>query len=238
MAKSKNREGRGKLGAAEPSRPVSAEKLTILNAAAAPAHFSLVEKKSEFIGDAAHCADEEQAMAFVASIRELHPKARHVAFAAIFESKNGSVGERMSDDGEPSGTAGKPILDALAKSSMSGCVVTVTRYFGGILLGSAGLIRAYSTAASGALGQAQRARVVEHTRVNVTVDYPRLATLDHLVSQFGARVEQRDFTEVVHSEVLVESGVMEQFRIGVREAFQAEVSVEEAETVPIAVPLE
>ena len=85
---------------------------TILNTSDNPAHDSLVEKKSEFIGDAAHVDTLDEALAFVTSIREQHPKARHVAYAAVCGGADGRLSERMSDDGEPSGTAGKPILDA------------------------------------------------------------------------------------------------------------------------------
>ena len=86
---------------------------TILNTPDDPAHDSLVEKKSEFIGDAAHVDTLDEALAFVAAIREQHPKARHVAYAAVCGGADGRLSERMSDDGEPSGTAGKPILDVL-----------------------------------------------------------------------------------------------------------------------------
>ena len=80
---------------------------TILNTSDNPAHDSLVEKKSEFIGDAAHVDTLDEALAFVTSIREQHPKARHVAYAAVCGGADGRLSERMSDDGEPSGTAGK-----------------------------------------------------------------------------------------------------------------------------------
>jgi uncharacterized YigZ family protein len=215
-------------------------KMTILDAAAAPASSDLIEKKSEFIGSAAHCACEADALAFVERVRLVHPKARHVAFAAIFETVSGDtrqVSERMSDDGEPSGTAGKPILDALQKSSMSDVVVTVTRYFGGVLLGSAGLIRAYSTAASEALRAGRRARVVEHMRYAVTVAYPQLANLDHALSLVNGSVERRDYSDVVKSVVLVESAKSARFEDIVREAFQASVRPEALGSAAIPVPV-
>ena len=134
---------------------------TILNTPDDPAHDSLVEKKSEFIGDAAHVDTLDEALAFVAAIREQHPKARHVAYAAVCGGADGRLSERMSDDGEPSGTAGKPILDVLKQSGTTDCVVAVTRYFGGILLGSGGLVRAYSSAASLAMKAARAARIMD-----------------------------------------------------------------------------
>ena len=94
---------------------------TLLNPADEPAHDAFVEKKSEFIGDACHVDSLEDALAFVETVRERHPKARHVAYAAIVTGDDGRVMERMSDDGEPSGTAGKPILDVLRANSCSSC---------------------------------------------------------------------------------------------------------------------
>ena len=125
---------------------------TILDSADQPAHDAFVEKKSEFIGDACHIDSLDEALAFVQTIRDQHPKARHVAYAAVCGGSDGRLAERMSDDGEPSGTAGKPILDVLRANEMTDCVVAVTRYFGGILLGSGGLIRAYSTGAFAGIG--------------------------------------------------------------------------------------
>ena len=134
---------------------------TILDSADQPAHDAFVEKKSEFIGDACHIDSLDEALAFVQTIRDQHPKARHVAYAAVCGGSDGRLAERMSDDGEPSGTAGKPILDVLRANEMTDCVVAVTRYFGGILLGSGGLVRAYSSAASLAMKAARAARIMD-----------------------------------------------------------------------------
>ena len=103
---------------------------TILDSADRPAHDAFVEKKSEFIGVACHISSLDEALAFVQTIRDQHPKARHVAYAAVCGGSDGRLAERMSDDGEPSGTAGKPILDVLRANEMTDCVVAVTRYFG------------------------------------------------------------------------------------------------------------
>lgn len=213
------------------------QRFTILNTAEQPSHFSLLEKKSEFVGNAAHCTGEAEALAFVEAIREANPKARHVAYAAIFESEHDGVGERMSDDGEPSGTAGKPILDALSKSHTSACVVSVTRYFGGVLLGSAGLIRAYSTAASGALQGAKRARVVEHVQCSITVDYAQLGTLDHFLEQAGGKVEHRDFTDVVLSTLVVPKASYARFAANLQQAFQDSVRPDGLKRRWVSIPL-
>lgn len=155
---------------------------TILDSADRPAHDAFVEKKSEFIGDTCHIDSLDDALAFVAMIREKHPKARHVAYAAVCGGSDGRLAERMSDDGEPSGTAGKPILDVLRANEMTDCVVAVTRYFGGILLGSGGLIRAYSTGASIAVKAASKARIVPCGEYRIVLDYPQLGSFQNLLA--------------------------------------------------------
>ena len=145
---------------------------TVLDTSDRPAHDALVEKKSEFIADVCHVDALDEALLFVDSVRQLHPKARHVAYAAICVDGDGRVRERMSDDGEPSGTAGKPILDVLRANEMTDCVVAVTRYFGGILLGAGGLTRAYSKGARDALAAAGVATMGLWARVRLSCPYP------------------------------------------------------------------
>ena len=102
------------------------------------------EKKSVFIGHAKPVKSDAEAMEFVAKIKEKYKDARHNCYAYYL---NSGVLARYSDDNEPQGTAGMPILEVIKKSGVNDCVVAVTRYFGGILLGAGGLVRAYSTAA-------------------------------------------------------------------------------------------
>ncbi|NMM97098.1 MULTISPECIES: IMPACT family protein [Bifidobacterium] len=210
---------------------------TILNSPSAPAHDALVEKKSEFIGDAAHVDDLDEALAFVASIREQHPKARHVAYAAVCGGADGRLSERMSDDGEPSGTAGKPILDVLKQSGTTDCVVAVTRYFGGILLGSGGLVRAYSSAASLALKSAQVARIMTARQYLVHLEYPQLARFQQLLGQLGATQENESYTMNVQLTAVVPADQCDRFEERVREMFNAAVVPEPGAMVNIPVPI-
>ncbi len=196
---------------------------TILNTADAPAHDSFVEKKSEFIGDACHVGALADALAFVESIREAHPKARHVAYAAIVTDDSGRVMERMSDDGEPSGTAGKPILDVLRANDLTDCVVAVTRYFGGILLGSGGLTRAYSTGASIAVKAAQLARIVPCRQLRVRLDYAQLGQFQQLLAQCEGEQTDARFTDRVEIVATIPQTNCEAFEHRVREAFNAGV---------------
>jgi len=104
--------------------------------------FEIIEKKSRFIGYAAAISTEDEAKEFIASIGREHKKARHVAFAYVLPTT-----ARFNDDGEPKGTAGLPLFNAISRRNLSNVVVVVVRYFGGTLLGKGGLIRAYGKAA-------------------------------------------------------------------------------------------
>ena len=108
----------------------------------------IIEKKSRFIGYAAEVNSEDEAKAFIAEVAAEHKKARHVAFAYVLSNT-----AKSSDDGEPKGTAGLPIYNAITRRGMQNVVVVVVRYFGGILLGKGGLIRAYGKAAGLALDE-------------------------------------------------------------------------------------
>lgn len=209
---------------------------TILDTAGQPAHDAFVEKKSEFIGDACHIDTLDEALAFVEAIRQQHPKSRHVAYAAVCGGADGRLSERMSDDGEPSGTAGKPILDVLRANELTDCVVAVTRYFGGILLGSGGLIRAYSTGASLAVKAARQARIVPCVRYSVRLEYPQLATFQRLLADCEGRSDDEQYTDRVTLCAIVPQERSKAFESRTREAFNASVAPERLDVVnhPVA----
>lgn len=209
---------------------------TILDTAGQPAHDAFVEKKSEFIGDACHIDTLDEALAFVEAIRQQHPKSRHVAYAAVCGGADGRLSERMSDDGEPSGTAGKPILEVLRANELTDCVVAVTRYFGGILLGSGGLIRAYSTGASLAVKAASQARIVPCVRYSVRLEYPQLAIFQRLLADCEGRSDDERYTDRVTLHAIVPQERSETFESRTREAFNASVTPERLDVVnhPVA----
>lgn len=196
---------------------------TVLDTSDRPAHDALVEKKSEFIAHVCHVDALDEALLFVDSVRQLHPKARHVAYAAICVDGDGRVRERMSDDGEPSGTAGKPILDVLRANEMTDCVVAVTRYFGGILLGSGGLIRAYSTGASIAVKAASKAKIVPCGEYQVTLDYPQLGSFQNLLSTVEGEQTDAQYTDRIALTVVVPQEQANAFESRVVETFNATV---------------
>lgn len=196
---------------------------TILDSADWPAHDAFVEKKSEFIGDACHIESLDEAIAFVQTIRDQHPKARHVAYAAVCGGSDGRLTERMSDDGEPSGTAGKPILDVLRANGMTDCVVAVTRYFGGILLGSGGLIRAYSTGASIAVKAAVKAKIVPCGEYQVMVDYSQLGSFQNLLALMEGEQSDARYADRVVLTVMVPQEHASVFESRIKETFNATV---------------
>lgn len=158
-----------------------------------PGQAEVLVKKSRFIANVAPVRSEADAWTFIERIRQEHADATHNCFAF----KAGDV-QRMSDDGEPSGTAGRPIFDVLDKQGLSDTAVVVTRYFGGILLGAGGLVRAYSQTAVAGVEAAGIARALTAVDLKLALDYSLVGKVQYLLqqcdaltldSQFGQRVE-------------------------------------------------
>lgn len=209
---------------------------TILDPSDNPSMGSLVDRKSEFIGSACHIGNQDEALDFVEQVRRANPKARHVCHCAVW-GPEGHTSERLSDDGEPSGTAGKPILEVMRRQNLTDCVVTVTRYFGGILLGSGGLIRAYSSAASLALKAAHPARIVTSRRYRISVAYPDHSPLLRLVESFGGSVAEEIFTDNVTLTYDIPLDQTEEFNRSLSNLLQGGAPPTELETVQSPVSL-
>lgn len=152
------------------------------------------EKRSVFIGYAKPVKTEAEAMDFVKKIRGKHGDARHNVFAYTL---GGGVTARYSDDGEPQGTAGIPVLDVLRKSGVDDACIVVTRYFGGILLGAGGLVRAYSAAAKMALDAAEIATFEPYTELSFTCSYPEYQKISAELPRFGTIVDDTQFADNV-----------------------------------------
>ena len=133
----------------------------------------IVEKKSKFIATLFYIKNEQQAQEILNDIRKKYFDARHNCFAYRIMTENGVV-ERFSDDGEPSGTAGAPMLNILSKNNLCNILIVVTRYFGGILLGTGGLVRAYSDATTKVIESATFANETIGLEVEVEIDYNEL----------------------------------------------------------------
>lgn len=139
---------------------------------------TFIEKKSEFITYLRRTESEEEAKAFIDEIKKMHPKATHHCQAFLIDE---SI-QRSNDDGEPSGTAGIPMLEILRKRNMEKITAVVVRYFGGVLLGAGGLIRAYSKGVADALSNNDIYEVKEMNKYTITVDYKYADQLDYLLT--------------------------------------------------------
>ena len=160
------------------------------------------EKRSRFIGYVRPVQTAEEATAFVAEIQKKHWDAKHNVYAYIL--RDGNV-KRYSDDGEPQGTAGVPTLDVLEKSGVTDVAVVVTRYFGGILLGGGGLVRAYSHAAHLALAAGEIITMGLCSVLSVEAEYPFYAKLLPFLEKTAAKILDTDFSEKVRITLSMDS---------------------------------
>lgn len=168
-----------------------------------------VVNKSRFIGYGCPCETEEAALAFLASIRAKHKDASHNCYAYIIGPNMGVM--RYSDDGEPGGTAGMPIIEVMKARGVTNCAVVVTRYFGGVLLGAGGLVRAYSQGAAAALDACGVGTIYPTARLLLEVGYPMLSRVDYFLKDEPVIVEEKDFTDVVTYTLLVRTSDEEAF---------------------------
>lgn len=188
---------------------------------AAEAQF--VERKSEFIGNAAPVTTEREALDFINSIRSKYSDATHNVYAYILREGNLT---RFSDDGEPHGTAGLPVLDVLRKEQLCDCAVVVTRYFGGILLGAGGLVRAYSAGAKIGVDAARKIFLKPFDIIEIHLDYGRYNRIAQLMSAHRVYTVDSDFSDSVYIKGRVPCERTEAFRDAVREATNALISVD------------
>ena len=152
------------------------------------AQASFTEKKSEFIGHIAPVSTADEAVAFINRIKAENRKARHNVYAYVLREGNVS---RYSDDGEPQGTGGVPVLDVINKSGLTDVCVVVTRYFGGILLGASGLTRAYSQGCSMAVNAARKMKMCECSRISFSCDYTLYGKVSYALPEYGVIMEKR-----------------------------------------------
>ena len=153
-----------------------------------------VEKRSVFIGHARPVSSEEEAQAYIKKQKSAYMDARHNVWAYMMQ---GEIVARYSDDGEPQGTAGVPVLDVLRKSGAEDVCMVVTRYFGGILLGAGGLVRAYSHTAALALEEARIITYEKYDEITLTCSYSDYQKLSAELPKYGAVVDGTDFSDDV-----------------------------------------
>lgn len=166
----------------------------------------IVEKKSRFIASVCHVETEAEALAFLDRIRSENRMARHNVYAYILREDSRV---RYSDDGEPQKTAGLPTLEAIQHAGLTDVIVVVTRYFGGILLGTGGLVRAYTQSTQAGLDAAEKVTVSRCVDVIVDISYPLYEQALRVIEESGAKVSRTDFTDEVRLSLLMLEGTEE-----------------------------
>jgi len=165
-----------------------------LQTIAAPGRAELLVKRSRFVGLILPCSSAKDAAARLAAARAEFPKANHYVTAwRLFDAATGSITHRHDDDGEPGGTAGRPVLQVLETQGLGNALAIVVRYFGGIKLGAGGLVRAYATAAATAAAAARLAPLERRARLEIRVAYPLLALIEGWAAREGIVIAARGF---------------------------------------------
>ncbi|MDE6780258.1 MAG: YigZ family protein [Ruminococcus sp.] len=188
------------------------------------AEASFIEKRSEFICRLAPVTTNDEAVDFINAVRADHRKAKHNVYAYILRNDNIS---RYSDDGEPQGTAGVPILDVLQKKGLTDVCAVVTRYFGGVLLGKGGLVRAYSHAVSLACETADIMNMCLCHRLKITTDYNLYGKVSYILPDFNTVTLNSDFGSSVILEILVLTEKLAPFIKKLTEITNGSVTVED-----------
>ena len=176
------------------------------------------EKKSRFIGYVAAVTNEQEAMDLIEAKKKQYHDARHNCSAYIIADASGQTLSRFSDDGEPSGTAGKPILDVLEGQGLVNVVCVVTRYFGGVLLGTGGLVRAYTQAAREAVAHAALMERRQGFPLRITSDYTDYGRVEYLLRDNAIPIVESRFETDVIIECIVPVDVKDRFAALVTEA--------------------
>lgn len=193
----------------------------------------LTEKKSRFIATIAPVETHEEAIAFIEAVKKKYWDARHNCFAYCIGLNNEI--QRCSDDGEPSQTAGKPMLDVLLGEGIHNTCVVVTRYFGGTLLGTGGLVRAYSGAVKEGLENCTIIEKTYGTKLNIGTDYNGIGKIQYLLGQRGITVIDTDYSDKVLIKVLVRADELPALKTEITEAANGQAALEEGENVFFAV---
>ncbi len=179
-------------------------------------------KKSEFIAVCMHTETEDEAKALVAEVKKQHRDARHSCYAYVCDFGKSL---RSSDDGEPSGTAGLPILDVIRKRGLVNVTVVVTRYFGGILLGAPGLVRAYTEAASDAVSNAIMGEYKEIAKYKACLDYSEFDRYKNFLSKFDTSISDTEYGADITLSFLSGDQDREKILIGSKELFSGKDKV-------------
>ena len=191
----------------------------------------IVEKKSRFIANSCHIESKEEAEEKINLIKKKYYDAKHNCFAFSIVDKDGNLLEKSSDDGEPSGTAGAPILNVIRKNNLNNVLIVVTRYFGGVLLGTGGLIRAYTSASKEALDDCLTGELVEGVHAYLDADYNYVGKIQHLCIQDDITVVNTEYSDNVIFELMMEKQVRQKFEKALTEMSSGSIGLREIKEV-------
>lgn len=189
----------------------------------------IVEKKSRFIAQVFYVKNEDEAIAYINEVKKKYWDAKHHCYAYVLGSNNDI--QKCSDDGEPSGTAGKPIMEVIMSRNLTDCLIVVTRYFGGTLLGTGGLIRVYQAASSAGIDNSLTAQVKEGIKGTMIVDYSTIGKLQYLCAEKDAIIYSTEFAENVNICIIVEKHTYDSFIKQIADAFAGKLCFEHVENV-------
>lgn len=188
----------------------------------------VVEKKSRFIATVVSVQTEDEALQFIESVRKKYWDARHHCYAYVIGER--AQLQRFSDDGEPGGTAGKPILEVIMGEEVRNVALVVTRYFGGTLLGTGGLVRAYSSAAKEGLASSVIITKIPGVKLRIGTDYNGLGKIQYILGQKGLEVLDAVYTEKVELEALIPEKILEDIKADITEGTNGQALMQEGES--------
>lgn len=189
----------------------------------------IVEKKSRFIGQIMPVTTEEEAYAFIESVKKKHYDARHNCFA--FSIGTGIPTQRFSDDGEPQGTAGKPILEVINGSGIHNICIVVTRYFGGTLLGTGGLVRAYTDASKEAILNCETKLMQKIIPTKITTNYTDMGKVQYILNNNEVNILDTVFTDEVMFDIEIPSKDNDRIIKEITEATGARAKIDASDEV-------
>ena len=184
----------------------------------------IIEKKSRFIATVRLVENEEEALSFIEEMKKKYWNATHNCFAYVIGEHRETV--RCSDDGEPSGTAGKPMLDVLLGEEMYNTAVVVTRYFGGVLLGTGGLVRAYSGAVQAGLAASTVIEKHHGISLQVTTDYTGIGKIQYIAGERSLPILDSEYTDKVVLKLLVPDDQVEEVKKAITEGTNGRAGLE------------
>lgn len=184
----------------------------------------IIEKKSRFIANVYNIENEEEVSSYINAVKKQYWDAKHNCYAFVLGNNNQI--QRCSDDGEPSGTAGKPILEVILGSELQNCLIIVTRYFGGTLLGTGGLVRAYGQAAKECLLNSVILEKKYGTILKIDTDYNSLGKIQYIAGQMNLDILDIQYSNMVTANVIVDSENRKEFEKKIMDATAGKASIQ------------